>query len=440
MEGNNVTSPAGQAVARAQANATALMVRDAHLIDDMPKSKELTLRGRIALADLDADPDARVSAQTEQDLFDAIPENTKKQARYVWGRWIWWCGKTGRHAGDRQTPANPSSLRDWITDHWVLRKPVASRGEVGPQPYAYSVVRNAVYMVCGIHGLLGHASPARDGRVERQLDVYEKKWKAHAGYKVRKAYALTHEGSVQIARSYNLTTVGGLRNAAAFRMQWDMMARAEEILKLQRRHLRWEVPGKKVTVSILDPKEGGLREVGMQAVLELEVIDADGRRVVVDGQVLRVPHPDADVDPVALLWRWCEALDAAGYTDPRTPVFHDVYSGYPRKDGTLAGKIRETPWTYDIYSQVWAYVIRKLGIDVQFAAVGVTFGTHMNRRGPISAAVRNKIPLEVVRKRSGHSASSPVIHEYYDTGEQWDDQNPAVLIRMAEGRRAQSGG
>lgn len=379
-------------------------VVDAEIVDEQgvePPRKDLVLLGRAALADVTRDPDDWVHPETDEELKAGIPKNTRAALEYQWGRWIWWCGKTGR----QHLPARPDSIRQYIVEHWdMVDKHGRKRGRDG-QPYAPQTVQQAVYLISTVHQWFGYATPTRHPKVQRQLQRYEEKWKA-AGFRTGESYALSPAESVRVARMCNLTTVNGLRAACAFRLQYDTGARASEILGLRLKDVRWEADGRAV-LHFAQTKTHDSRDVAVEA----------------------VPDVDGDVDPALLLSRWIDVLAEAGFTEPDGWLFRQVYASVGRKDGQMSGTVRPEPWDYSDYELTFVRYVRKAGVNVGPKGELRVVTSHSNRAGLITAAVDEGVPLEKVARRTGHSPASPVIHRYYRTGRRWGADNAGVVVR-----------
>lgn len=399
---------ASDAVGRALALAAAEreVIEGQIITEEMPTRKELVLRGRAALADLGRDPDDWVAPATDQALKDAQPSNTAAALAWGWGRWIWWCGLP--NVGRVHWPARPNSVRQYIEDHKTMRRPDGKlRGRYG-QPYAPATVELAVYLISMIHDWTGAVNPVRHPKVADQLAAYSKWWE-NQGFRPDVAHALTPSESVTLARSCDLSTIGGLRNATMFRLQYDMGCRASELCHLQLHDLRWETPDRVlITISRSKTDQAGKgRVVGVEAVRDV----------------------DWDVDPVRLLQVYLPTLAAAGHE--RGPLFPEVFSAPPRKDGRVAGTVRTQEISYKAYEAAFNRAVRKSGVD-RDPVTGKKrhVSTHSNRAGMITAAADAGLPLEKVAPRTGHSPSSKVINRYFRSGRRFGADNPGTLIRL----------
>lgn len=388
----------------------------------MPARKELILTGRASLVDLSRNPDDYVDADTDRELWEGIPRNTRDTIAWAWGRWIWWCGKTSR----QHCPATPGSVRQYIRDHWYMAGPDGKlRGRYG-QPYAPATVETAVYLVSTVHQWKGWASPVKHPLVERQLKRYRDKFE-EAGFRPDVADPLTHSQSVALARSCDLATVAGLRLATMMRLQFDTGARASEICHIQLGDLQWErdddTGDERVVVTISRAKVGG----------------AAGARLV---GVEATPDVDGDVDPALLVRRLVDVLAAAGITDG--PLFRLVHSAPRRADydasGVMSGVWLDVEMDRRAYAAAFDRAVVRSGIalDPVTGRRVYHFTTQSNRSGLVTRAAEARMPLEWVARRTGHSPASPVIHRYFRTGRSWGDANAGTLIRLA--RRPGSGG
>ncbi len=442
--------PAETAIERAAAHASPPDVVEGEIVasDIAPGRKELILKGRVALANINRNPDDWVDPDVDRELRDATPKNTRLAYEYQWGRWIWWCGLRGR----QHCPATPASIRQYIKEHWDMKKADGTKRGRHGQPYAPSTVSQAVYVVSAIHQWLGYVSPTRHPSVELQLKAYERKWKS-AGYRPQVAYAITMDDSVAIARTCNLRTVPGLRNAAAFRLQFDMGARVSELIGeidgdawrgMRVRDVRWESEDRAV-LHIAQTKTNEARDVAVEAVRW--VTDADGEPVLratgaldADGRPVmeKIPHPEVDVDPLVLLRAWYDLLVARGVAHPDAPLFREVRpSGQMRKDGSLTGSVLELPWSYDAFAAEFDRCVRRAGVDrdpVTGERRHIT--SHSNRAGLITEAVDADVPAEILRLRTGHAPGSRVLQGYYRSGRKWGRRNPGTVLRRTRGRGA----
>lgn len=405
------------AVSRALAIARQLReeeeIIEAEIVDygPMPAKKALILRGRAALADIGRNPDDWVDAETEQALRDAEPRNTVDAICWGWGRWLWWAGLPDVGVSHEPGKVRPGALRRYIQAHKTMTNSSgALRGRRG-QPYAPQTVELAVYVIGMVHNRLGYANPVRDPRVRAQLDEYGKWW-AGQGYLPDEASPITHAESVLIARTQNLNTVGGLRNAAAFRLLFDMGCRPAELLALLMSDVRWETPDRMVvTVRRSKTDQAGKRprHVGVEA----------DRRV------------DWDVDPVRLVTLWYQTLVAAGHTSG--PLFPAVFSAPPRNDGRIAGSITGEHMTHQALEDAWNRATRAAGAKAWMDPVTGhrrKIRLYSNRSGMITALFDRGVRLEEIAKRTGHSPQSEAITRYIRSARRWGAANLGLLNRQ----------
>lgn len=397
------------------------------VVEGIPGRKELILAGRAALAELGADPDDFVDERAEEQLRRATPENTVDLMRWAFGFLVRYCGETGR----RHDPPTVGTIRQMICDAFYMVDAAGrGRGRYG-RPYAPNTVATVVYCLSMIFDRLQWKNPCRHPKIADQLKGYQGDYE-RAGHRTDESDALTEEQSVAIARSYDLGTVQGLRNAAMLRGQFDLGCRADEWCKVSGGDLVW-LDEDRVLIEFIgsNVKGGKKRTVSMQAVREL-TIKKDGAEVV-------VPHPNADVDPCLLLARYIKARIAGGW-DGTGPLWVEVHRGDRRKDydetGILGGRfLPGTAMSYTAYAAAFARVIRllKLDIDPVTKKRNRHYTTHSNRIGMIDAAFKLGMRLEDVAARTGHSPRSKVIADYLRLAPTWGDANPGVLIRMFGG-------
>lgn len=383
------------------------------VIDTMPARKQLELTGRAGLVELGVDPDDFVDEETEAQLRRAMPDNTRDTLRWAYGFLIGYCGRTGR----RHDPPTVATIRQMIKDAYKMTDASGKGlGRYG-RPYAPQTIATVVYCLSMIFDRVQWANPCRHPLVADQLKGYQEDYETD-GHRTDEADELTHDQNVMLARTYDLATVQGLRNATMIRGQFDLGCRADEWCKVRGEDVVW-LSDDRVKITFVrtkgrtQTKGGKKRTVGMQA----------------------VPSVDGDVDPVRLLRRYYLARISAGW-DGTGPLWVEVYRGDRRKDyettGKLAGSFKTEPMKYAAYADVFARVIKKtqLGIDPVTGRRVQHYTTHSNRIGMIDKASKMGLRLEDIAPRTGHSPASPVIHKYLRQQLQWDDANPGVVIRL----------
>lgn len=370
---------------------------------DYPPRKELVLSGRASLAAAGFDPDDVVPSAVDDMLREGIPPATRETYEYQWGRFIRWCSTTGRN----HLPATVATVRFYIWSHWVATDAAGKlRGRRG-RPYAPATVELATYTISIVHQWLGHASPTRHPSIRSQLRGYEAMWSGR-GHRPDKPEAIAPAESVAVARVGRLDSVPGLRNAAAFRLQFDMGARVSEVVGLDVDDLRFR--GDVVEVRIRRSK--GVRKP---------------RTVLVE----RVRGVDDDVDPVVLLTRWIdEVLRPAGRLSG--PLFPDLGGGAPLiANAVWERALRPGRLTREGYEDAWNRAVKKAGVDrdpVTGAPRRIT--SHSNRAGLIHYNALLGTPREDVAARTGHSLRSGTLHRYFDTGgANLGDRNAGTLLR-----------
>jgi integrase len=377
-----------------------------------PDRKELILRGRAAMAGRDYNPDDQVPPEVDRELIEGIPRATREQYEQQWGRFILWCGLTGRE----HLPPTVATMRFYIWSHWHAKRPDGTGAGRGGKPYAAATVRTAVYSVSAVLQWLGYASPTGHPSIGAQLKVYEAKC-ARAGMRPQQAYPLSPDDSVTMARACDLSTVQGLRLATMVRLQYDMGARESEIVGLNIEDVSWRRAGKAPQVAIWVGRSKGHN---------------DGRELLVEA----VPDVNGDVDPALLLGRWVDALAAAGITDG--PLFCEVNRGNPRKDGQLAGSFRAgVRLERGAYEKAFGRLAVRSGVNLDPKTNKPTrqVTTHSARRGMITASVNAGMLVQEVAPRTGHSIASNEIHGYWGASTREGDANAGTRIRLEERRR-----
>jgi len=408
------------AVSRALAIAQSLREEDdiinAEIVDygPVPTNKALIARGRVLLADMGRNPDDWIDAATEEALRVNQAQNTLDVIHWGWGRWVWWAGLPQIGVSHEPPNIRPNAIRRYIEAHKTMAHPDGRlRGRRG-RPYSPNVVELAVAVISMVYRRLGYLdSPTRHPKVREQLDAYWAWWTGQ-GYEIDQADPITPAESVIIARTQHLGTVGGLRNATAFRLLYDLGCRPAELLALQMADLRWRGEHR-LTVTIRRWKSN--RE------------GKKPRHVGVQGD----PAVDWDVDPERLARTWWEALQSAGHTSG--PFFPEVNSSVPRLDGRLAGSITGEPWLYEALARAWNRAVKATDLALWTDPVSGRqrrISLYSNRTGLITALFDEQVPLEVVERRTGHSPGSASLRRYVRSGEQWDDQNPGLTVRRRQ--------
>lgn len=405
------------------------------ITEDMPSRGALILSGRAGLADITRNPDDWVDAETDRELMDGIPKNTKLVVEWGWGRFLWWCGMRGR----QHLPATPATIRQYIREHWDMTRTlpdgsVVKRGRYG-QPYAPDTVELAIYTVSMVHQWKGWATPVKHPLVHRQLKAYRDKWEA-ADFRPDVPDAMTNEHNVAIARACNLGTAGGLRTATQIRLQFDVGARASEICHIQRQDIR-RLSDTQYEITISRAKSGGAagaRKVGVEAVPFL--VDDDGE-LLLDENKQPIPHPDWDVDPFRLLARLLEMEDAQGIVDG--PVFRRALNGPARKDfvtsGIVAGRFTDDEIDYDDYDLAFKKALRASGVDRDRDDRRVLhYTTHSMRAGHITAGIENDMAAEIIAQGTGHNTGSNSFQRYFRSGKRFGKHNTGATIRRARRR------
>lgn len=385
-----------------------------------PTQGKLILRGRAALAGLkEVDPDTVVPAEVDVMLQAGVPDKTRETYEYQWGRFVMWCGVVGRN----HDPATPETVRYYIWSHWGATKDGKLRGRRGRR-YSPNTVALAVKVISIVHQWRGHASPCRHPSVGRQLDGYREWWNA-AGYLPDTAAALSPAGSVAIARACDPRFVNGVRNAAMFRLQYDLGARASEIIDVNLEDLTWH--------RVLVPVDPDADVIELVEALQVHIVirKTKTNRVPRTLVVEEVPGVDVDVDPCLLLSAWVDLLRERGYTSG--PCFRAVNTtNTPRKDGTVAGTIRDDRIEFDDYEQAWKRYAAKAGVDRDAKGKPIRITTHSNRAGMITAARDAGMLAEEVAPRTGHKIGSNVIHGYWRGGTRTGAANAGTRIRRGQ--------
>jgi integrase len=365
------------------------------------------------------DPDDRVPLDVDQALRDAIPKTTLAMLDWGWGRFVRWCGATGR----RHDPPTIGTVRTYIWAHltWTRKDGVTLAGRHG-RPYAYATVETALGLLCTVLQWQGYPSPWKHPGVRAQLAAYDKKLRS-MGIMPGEAYAPTPEEQAAMIRTRDMGQVSGVRDAAALALHQATGVRAAELCALDDGDLEWLSPTK-LLVTVRVGKGGGSRRIPVQA-------DEPGEDE--HGEVLEAFAPDCD--PMVLVGEWQDLKSARGI--PRGgPLFLECRVGAKRADGTLSGVIRAgVRMTKPAYEKIHIRAARAAGVHVNADGTPRNFTTHGDRAAYITNASDADVPVERIRQFTGHSPNSPVIFRYVRSGRRWDDHNPLVQVRRAAVRR-----
>lgn len=367
-----------------------------------------------AYADL-ADPDERVPLEVDEALRDAIPDTTWRTIDWGWGRFVRWCGATGR----RHDPPTVGTVRAYIWAHltWTKADGVTLAGR-GGRPYAYATVETALGVVCTVLQWQGHPSPWKHPGVQAQLKAYGKKLRS-MGIMPGEAYALTPEDQAAMVRTRDMGQVAGVRDAAALALHMATGMRAAELMALDDGDLEWVSPTR-LLVHIRLGKGGHPRTVPVQA-------DEP------DEETGETWAPD--VDPLVLVSEWQDLKRARGIP-AGGPLFLECKVGGRRADGRHAGVIVPGKrMTYAAYDKMHRRAARKAGVDVDADGKPRNVTTHTERAAYITNSSDAGVPIERIRQFTGHSPNSPVIFRYVRSGQRWDEHNPMVQVRRAAVRR-----
>ncbi|MFI7608879.1 tyrosine-type recombinase/integrase [Micromonospora sp. NPDC049366] len=365
-------------------------------------------------ADL-SDPDERVPLDVDEALREAIPDTTWRTLDWGWGRFVRWCGATGR----KHDPPTVGTIRTYIWAHltWTKADGVTLAGR-GGRPYAYATVETALGVVCTVLKWQGHPSPWGHPGVQAQLKAYSKKLRS-MGIMPGEAYALTPDEQAAMVRTRDMGQVAGVRDAAALALHMATGCRAAELMALDDSDLEWVSPTR-LLVTIRVGKGGKPRRVPVEA-------DEPDEET---GEPAWAP----DVDPLVLVSEWQDLKRARGVGPG--PLFLECKVGGKRGDGRHAGVIvagkRMTTAAYD---KMHRRAARKAGVDVDEKGNPRNVTTHSQRAAYITNGTDAGVPVERIRPFTGHSPNSPVIFRYVRSGLQWGEHNPGVQIRRAAVRR-----
>ncbi len=442
------------------------LVVDAELVDDGPGTELVVAAprwvptGKAAAALMgqlaEYDPDGRLSAEAAAMFRAGEADSTVDTMAYQFLRYLVWFHDPERPGYDRDMregrqalPADKTTVQEWITANYTMKNAAGKlRGRNG-QPYSPATVRLSLAAIARAHrryfsrhtdelaryfqehpGEL-EAAAARRGRdrgamptptahddVVQTMKGYAKTWK-RAGYREDVADSITVDELYAMVRTFDLSTVAGLRDAALMRLAADIGRRNAELMALNWADLKWQTPTLLV-VTVPFSKTNQDAEAGDTAYVEAD-----------DGEDALCP----ELCTLLLLREWKELSAARGFTDG--PVFRQVRgTGQARKDGGHRGVILPARMERKNYVDVVAMAARKARIDRDSAGDERKIVPHSLRVFMARRTLAAGGTIGQVCDQGGWSRNSPVVLRYdrQAAGER-EGHTPGALIRRAERAR-----
>lgn len=380
------------------------------------------------------DPDGQVAAETAEMFAEySLARNTRYAYTYQIIRYVIWCGDTGRRhlpdkdeAPERWLTEMVTNVRDWVAANYAMRRADGRlRGRDG-QPYSPDTVRLSLAAISKLYERRGHTvAPTHHQDVRGQMRAYARRW-AEDRNKRDIAYVPTWSEVVALARSCDLDTVAGIRDAFLLRLASETGRRNSELMAMNWDDIAEVVPK---VVWRVDWPTSKTNPYGDR--VDQSTVQADAG----DGET---PALAPDVDTIRLGMMWREVCRARGLVGKGLPVFCKVRTGTKRKDGSLSGVVLPARMDRKNYQDV----IRSAGHRSGMLYDPVTgevrkLVPHSMRAYMATWGAAAGLPLAAICDQGGWNRNSPVVLRYMRLGATLNENNPGVRIRQLALRQQQ---
>lgn len=319
-------------------------------------------QGRPAAAVWSA-TDFQVGEQTRAAIRAGVSANTTRAYARQWARFEDWCAGHGRMA----LPATAETLAEYAT--------VLCRAD-----YAPATIEQAVAAIRVAHRTAGHPGRPDIAAVELILAGHRDA-RAQDGRRVKQAKVLDIKEIRRMLTCCDLATLPGLRDRVVITLGANLMSRRSELHRLDLHDLEFTAEG--LLVYIRKSKTDQ---------------EARGRTVAVPSGV------HAGSDPVRLTHAWIDALAEHGIS--AGPLLRACGRG-----GRLGGAGRLTPEAVN-------HIVRRRARQAKLAGwERVT--AHSLRATGATLAAWNDVPTGVIAEHGGWEPTSPTVHGYTRTANQW---------------------
>lgn len=373
------------------------------------------------------DPDGQVAAETA-DMFAeySLAKNTRYAYTYQIIRYVMWSGDTGRrHLPDPDEPAEQwltemvTNLRDWVAANYTMRRADGRlRGRDG-QPYSPDTVRLSLAAVSKLYERRGHTvAPTHHQDVRGQMRAYARRW-AEDRNKRDIAYVPTWTEVVALARSCDLGTVAGIRDAFLLRVASETGRRNSELVAMNWDDIAEVVPGGVWRIDFPTSKTNPYGDRVDQATVQADLGDGE------------MPALAPDVDTIRLGMLWRRVCGARGLVGKGLPVFHKVRGGTRRKDGSLSGVVLPEQMDRKNYQDVIRAAGHRCGVLYDPVTGEVRkLVPHSMRAYMATWGAAAGLPLAAICDQGGWNRNSPVVLRYMRLGATLNENNPGVRIRQ----------
>jgi integrase len=374
------------------------------------------------------DPDGQVAVETAQMFAEySLARNTLYAYAYQIVRFVVWCGDGGRrHLPDPDEPPERwltemvTNCRDWVAANYTMRRADGRlRGRDG-QPYSPDTVRLSLAAISKLYERRGHTvAPTHHQDVRGQVRAYSRRWASERN-KRDIAYVPTWAELVAMARSCDLGTVAGIRDAFLVRLAAETGRRNSELMAMNWDDITELTPGAVWRIDFPTSKTNPYGDRVDQATVQADQGDGPDN-----------PPLAPDVDTIRLGQLWRQVCRQRNLVGKGLPAFVKVRTGTRRKDGSVSGVILPERMTRTNYQDVVRAVGHRSGVlydpvtgEVR-KLVPHSFRAYMATWGAAAG-----LPLAAICDQGGWNRNSPVVLRYMRLGATLNDNNPGVRIRQ----------
>jgi integrase len=307
--------------------------------------------------------DFRVGEEARAAIKAGASANTTRAYARQWARFDNWCAEAGRLA----LPATAETLAEYTT--------ALCRAD-----YAPATIEQAVAAIRVAHRTAGHPGRPDTAAVELILAGHRDA-RAQDGKRVKQAKVLDINEIRRMLTCCDLTTLPGLRDRVIITLGANLMSRRSELHQLDLHDLQFTAEGLLVYIRKSKTDQS-----------------ARGRNVAVPSGV------HAGSDPVRLTRAWIDAL--ARHRVSAGPLLRACGRG-----GRLGGSGRLT-------CEAVNHIVRRRACQARIAGwEQVT--AHSLRATGATLAAWNDVPASVIAEHGGWKPTSPTVHGYARTANQW---------------------
>ncbi len=307
--------------------------------------------------------DHEVGEETRAAIKAGVAANTTRAYARQWTNFQAWCAGLGRIA----LPSTAQSLAEYTT--------LLCRAD-----YAPSTIEQAVAAIRVAHRTAGHPGQPDTAAVELILAGHREA-RARDGKGTRQARVLDITEIRRMLTCCDLESLPGLRDRVIIALGANLMSRRSELHQIDLHDLEFTAEGLLVYVRKSKTDQA-----------------ARGRKVAVPSGV------HAESDPVRLTRAWVDAL--AGHEITGGPLLRACGRG-----GRLQDSGRLTPEAVN-------HVVRRRARQADLPG-WETVSAHSLRATGATLAAWNDVPAGVIAEHGGWKPTSPTVHGYMRTANQW---------------------